>query len=531
MLCCGHSDKGQLGLGASEKEVYTNPVLNTFIPGQCKQVASSINHTLFLLDDGSVCSCGSNDFGQLGHSKTKTKPQLVDALRMVECVQVGCGLCFSVCLSVDGRLFVFGSLSGQVDLMHYRKPNLLNEIEGRVLHFGVGHHHLVALSESGLLYAMGGNQFGQLGVGKRLNRCERPIALSFHGVPIAHVACGAFHTVMVSKSGYVFSFGSNQFGQLGIGIENRGQSVTSVDDPTQIVQLNGQNVAGGLIKNIIRREVRRVFALIVTAQGGVFSFGSGTYGQLGHGSTNHEALPRKIFELMGSIVTQVACGRCHTLAYTPLTGRVYAFGNCSSGQLGMECMKRTPRPLVSITSPTAIPLKFLPFGNVTNGETNGYVLTSIFAGGDQTFIRFSTPQMQRLPLDYRFIMDRRCIRTLSVAFARELCSVSGLERKFVSSEIIRAIEISFKFSTCLNGSFLSENVHMDASTRRSGIDLQQVIDFFEKLRSVNEFISGVIASYLGPMLSSQSTNCPIEGLRIYITLPFCHLFERDDYLG
>jgi hypothetical protein len=33
------------------------------------------------------------------------------------------------------------------------------------------------------------------------------------------------------------------------------------------------------------------------------------HGQLGHNSTNDELLPRKISELMGSEVTQIACGR------------------------------------------------------------------------------------------------------------------------------------------------------------------------------------------------------------------------------
>ena len=41
----------------------------------------------------------------------------------------------------------------------------------------------------------------------------------------------------------------------------------------------------------------------------MFTFGSGNYGQLGHGSKSNEILPRKIMELMGSEVTQVTAGR------------------------------------------------------------------------------------------------------------------------------------------------------------------------------------------------------------------------------
>jgi len=48
---------------------------------------------------------------------------------------------------------------------------------------------------------------------------------------------------------------------------------------------------------------------ILTRDGGVFTFGAGTYGQLGHGTAMNEMLPRMVLELMGSTVTQISCGR------------------------------------------------------------------------------------------------------------------------------------------------------------------------------------------------------------------------------
>ena len=41
----------------------------------------------------------------------------------------------------------------------------------------------------------------------------------------------------------------------------------------------------------------------------MFTFGAGMYGQLGHNAPNSETLPKKVFELMGSEVSQLACGR------------------------------------------------------------------------------------------------------------------------------------------------------------------------------------------------------------------------------
>ncbi len=43
--------------------------------------------------------------------------------------------------------------------------------------------------------------------------------------------------------------------------------------------------------------------------GGVFTFGSSQYGQLGHNSTQPSSYPKKVFELMGSVVSQLTCGR------------------------------------------------------------------------------------------------------------------------------------------------------------------------------------------------------------------------------
>ena len=44
---------------------------------------------------------------------------------------------------------------------------------------------------------------------------------------------------------------------------------------------------------------------LLTLDGGVFTFGAGNYGQLGHGGgKNNEQNPKKVLELMGTEVSQ-----------------------------------------------------------------------------------------------------------------------------------------------------------------------------------------------------------------------------------
>ena len=51
--------------------------------------------------------------------------------------------------------------------------------------------------------------------------------------------------------------------------------------------------------------------LVPFQDGGLFTFGLSSFGQLGHNanSSHSTTYPTKVFELMGSTVIQVACGR------------------------------------------------------------------------------------------------------------------------------------------------------------------------------------------------------------------------------
>ena len=48
---------------------------------------------------------------------------------------------------------------------------------------------------------------------------------------------------------------------------------------------------------------------------------------------------------MGSVVTQIACGRKHTLAYVEKSRRLYSFGLGVSGQLGINSFEKKHNPV------------------------------------------------------------------------------------------------------------------------------------------------------------------------------------------
>lgn len=77
MFCWGNVTDGQLGLGGIEEEqIFTPRELVAFRSQHVANLSCGVAHTLFVMKDGVVYSCGNNDYGQLGHEKTRRKPGL-----------------------------------------------------------------------------------------------------------------------------------------------------------------------------------------------------------------------------------------------------------------------------------------------------------------------------------------------------------------------------------------------------------------------------------------------------------------------
>ena len=73
------------------------------------------------------------------------------------------------------------------------------------------------MTESGRLFTFGSNEFGQLGLGHNTNVLKPSCVKSLKPDKVVRVACGKAHTVVAMESGKMFGFGSNTEGQLGIG--------------------------------------------------------------------------------------------------------------------------------------------------------------------------------------------------------------------------------------------------------------------------------------------------------------------------
>uniref|UniRef100_A0A672HPX9 HECT domain-containing protein n=1 Tax=Salarias fasciatus TaxID=181472 RepID=A0A672HPX9_SALFA len=322
MQCWGNARDGQLGIGVERNPVFEPRNCHAFSGRGLKDIACGGQHSLFLLHDGSVYTCGSNSCGQLGHDKAGSSPELVGALDTQKITMISCGRAHSMAVSEQGQVFAWGAgEEGQLGLgsteMAVRIPRLVKRLcDYRISQVMCGNQHCIALSRDGQLFTWGQNTSGQLGLGKGEPSKLSPAPLkSLAGIPLAQITAGGDHSFALSLSGAVFGWGKNRAGQLGLN-DKQDRAV-----PCHIKFLRSQKVvyiSCGDEHTAALTKVRMVL-------------------NLSEKKTNPATLIHHLWY----------CKQHHTLAFVPSSGMVYAFGCNSHGQLGTGMLgdARSPCPV------------------------------------------------------------------------------------------------------------------------------------------------------------------------------------------
>ncbi|XP_057402378.1 probable E3 ubiquitin-protein ligase HERC3 isoform X3 [Balaenoptera acutorostrata] len=555
MLCWGYWSLGQPGMSPNLQGIVAEPQVCGFTSDRrVKEVACGGNHSVFLLEDGEVYTCGLNTKGQLGHEREGNKPEQIGALADQHIVHVACGESHSLALSDRGQLFSWGAGSdGQLGLVTTEDsvavPRLIQKLNQQtILQVSCGNWHCLALAAAAVLrqplcsscfsqglddegaghhccsqslsggdgqfFTWGKNSHGQLGLGKEFPSQASPQRVrSLEGIPLAQVTAGGAHSFALSLSGAVFGWGMNNAGQLGLSDEKDRES------PCHVKLLRTQKV--------VYISCGEEHTAVLTKSGGVFTFGAGSCGQLGHDSMNDEVNPRRVLELMGSEVTQIACGRQHTLAFVPSSGLIYAFGCGARGQLGTghTCNVKCPSPVKGYWAAHSGQL------SARADRFKYHIVKQIFSGGDQTFVLCSKYENSSPAVDFRMMNQAHytsLINDETIAVWRQKLSEHN------NANTINGVIQILSSAACWNGSFLEKKIdeHFKTSPKIPGIDLNSTRVLFEKLMNsqhsmILEQILNSFESCLIPQLSSSPPD--VEAMRIYLILPEFPLLQDSKY--
>jgi alpha-tubulin suppressor-like RCC1 family protein len=246
---------------------------------------------------------------------------------------------------------------------------------------------LAAATVPGQLYTFGLNEFGQLGntddiLTGAANPLPEPVGLPGESGPVTQIASGNGHSLVVTSTGQLYSFGENMYGQLGTTTNSGTGKANPV--PTLVSLPSGSppvtEVAAGTS-----------FSLAITSSGQLYAFGDNQFGELGSATNNSTTTPNPTPTLVGlpgasGPVTQIAAGADFSFAITS-TGQLYAFGANDRGQLGSPVNNSTitPNPtptLVNLPSGSGAVVK------VSAGSRSALVLTSsgqLYGFGENQF--------------------------------------------------------------------------------------------------------------------------------------------------
>ncbi|WP_018654574.1 S8 family serine peptidase [Actinomadura flavalba] len=180
-----------------------------------------------------------------------------------------------------------------------------------------GDAHTLAVSLTGEVWSWGAGSNGQLGLGTTTGS-DRPMRVP--GLTdVRAVAAAANHSFALRTNGEVWAWGANNSGQLGNGTTTRSTS------PVKITALSGvQSIATGF-----------GHALAVLSDGQVRAWGANASGQLGNGTNTGSTTPVTVAGLPPIRTTPgaLAAGNLHSLA-VGADGKVRSWGANTSGQLG-----------------------------------------------------------------------------------------------------------------------------------------------------------------------------------------------------
>jgi alpha-tubulin suppressor-like RCC1 family protein len=321
---------------------------------------------------------GANTEGELGnHGNIDiNQPRLNDVFFPAGTVLTGLdagdagdpgGGSHSLAVARNGNLFAWGhdpfgqvgdgtggtDVFGPVQVCAAGQTAPCTEFLGSIIAAAAGLSHSLALDNFGNVWAWGKNDFGQLGseLSGGATGSSVPIRnnalfaqVNQHGrPPISAIAAGNNHNLARDSGLFVWAWGDNSFGQLGIG-----SNLPSVTFASPILSLQGKQITA------IAAGGDQSFALDI--EGNAWGWGRNDHGQLGIFSSDPQRnTPTKLEHFPSNTrITRIAAGARHSLAIDS-GGTLWAWGANGSGQLGIGITDGDQRSPTRVQFPDGTP--------------------------------------------------------------------------------------------------------------------------------------------------------------------------------
>lgn len=209
-----------------------------------------------------------------------------------------------------------------------------------------GYSGIPSTLRTSILYGVGSNQNGQLGINSAGSGSTSftPLYTAAQDWRAA-IASGRHMHGCIKPNGSLWVWGYNHLGQLGDG------TITARSLPTQIGTVNiWKQVSFGGNYN----------SAAVRADGTLWLWGDNSYGEIGDNTITNKSSPVQTIAA-GTAWETVACGNGHTIALKN-DGTLWSWGNNTYGQLGDNTVAHKSSP-VQISHPTSLKWEYIKAGS------------------------------------------------------------------------------------------------------------------------------------------------------------------------
>ena len=313
----GQNNYGQLGLGHDDTVSVTNPLPN-LIPNlpKIKQISCGMHFAICLDYEGFIWAFGQNKKGQLGTGNTTNFNVPQQILNIPPVLSVACGYEHTLIITNDDNLWSCGSnVHGQLCLGNQENQTTFQKTSfSNISRISVATHSLFQ-NHKEEIYSCGANKFGECALG-HFNPQVQPTLIPNLPPNIIQFVCGVQQSFFLDSDGNVFSVGDNQYGELGLGHNNKQNVLNRIPNIPPI-----QNISCGFH-----------FIYLLDKEGNVWTCGFNCYGQLGHGDKTNRTVPTMIKDLKD--IRQISKGPISNSFYAKDSqGKIFVTGYNGNGQL------------------------------------------------------------------------------------------------------------------------------------------------------------------------------------------------------
>lgn len=271
-----------------------------------KAIAAGSTHALAIKKDNSLYVWGSNENGALGIADTEcdqtneagTACQSTAYKLMDDVISISAGKNYSMAVTSDGTLYAWGyNVDGQLGLAQTDSTNADGEpyqstpakvMDGVSKVVCGSRYHAMALTSDGTLYSWGNESVGSVGITEVDNQTDMiqttPVEIM---TDVRDMAAGSAHSVALKNDGSVYTWGVNNYGQIGIA---KGEFQYSIGEEDVYCQATPKKI----MSNVAAISAGGFMTMVRKEDGLLQTFGCNLFGQLGIGSEDSTPTPHAV---------------------------------------------------------------------------------------------------------------------------------------------------------------------------------------------------------------------------------------------